>query len=836
MWYMISVGGCGGMLYMTHNKYVKDLDGYLWNSYDEYKKGELNKGYNSISREKMLGLEPLFKGIKIDADEEDAKGEKFTAHVDKKIESYSVLERRERQKQKPYECDYYIYRGIPSELGKKVAMALGEDFIEKSGFAHSPELQMICLAINKIRDYIMDNIDKLPEIGVAKEGDGVLFLAGLGGGTGTGIIETIAKEIFGHRPIPSLALVVLSGKEDTSGQRPYCRRCFNLIWALNNLLTSKALDGVILVDNNVLNVNENIESEMAKIDSKEKGSDEKAKERKEWKKRHVIDQYIIKRIFPLFKISGSKAGIPNILSHFKDRLEEDLDFTPVLIPCYSRGKGSIEELIEEAINNGKLAECDPESADKIYAFIRNTTKGEVKEEELKKIFPEDKVEIFDVDSMGMNEDEVLVLLRNPDVNEILKERIEIAEDFAKLIREVGDKSGGEIKKARSIKVGEEGIRDLLQKLGEYGEGEKGIFERRERISYGELILDSAKEFLFPENEEKPYKYMKRLIDGFIEEIKNIKEREAKRIKPVFNSLIEFEGIEMYLFSIDAKASEELDLFFKKIPSGVEGLKELWDKKPLEKLKTIFEREGFPLSENPEINGDGWGELVIKDGGEKFIVRKEDGGLNVYSPEAEKERGIIKRAEIEKIIEEKIKSFKVDAIITETGQMGSMVSKPTPSGEFDSMLKDSEELKELNDKAEFLRKTIPPKDIEELREKVESLSSRSETLEAGEKLSTLYWLKQMTEINSISKDIEELKKIKEKVEPLGKTIPSKDFKKLKERVESLSSRSEPRHVEVSKLTPSEDINLRLKNIEEELKTVESLEEKKIGELSVEEEII
>ncbi len=155
-------------------------------------------------------------------------------------------------------------------------------------------------------------------------------------------------------------------------------------------------------------------------------------------------------------------------------------------------------------------------------------------------------------------------------------------------------------------------------------------------------------------------------------------------------------------------------------------------------------------------------------------------------------------------------------------------------------------------------------LEELRAKVNSLSNRSETLEAGEKLSTLYWLKQMTEINSISKDIEELRTLKEKVEPLGKPLPSENIEELRKKVESLSSKSEtleageklgilnklkqivktkPRRVEVSKPALSEDkISSILKDSEESKKlkdkeeSLPSEEKKEIGGRIIEEEII
>lgn len=67
-------------------------------------------------------------------------------------------------------------------------------------------------------------------------------------------------------------------------------------------------------------------------------------------------------------------------------------------------------------------------------------------------------------------------------------------------------------------------------------------------------------------------------------------------------------------------------------------------------------------------------------------------------------------------------------------------------------------------------------LEELRAKVNSLSSRSETLEAGEKLGIINRLKQMV-------------KIKSRRDEVSKQISPKDIEELKEKVESLEKKKE-----------------------------------------------
>jgi len=558
MWYIISVGGCGGMLYMMHLKYIKDLlgDRLWWRSYGK-EEDKFEYYYDRRLGEAMDTLKPLFRGIKIDAEE----GEEF---FDKEIKCYHS--RGGENGQMPYYCHYIIYNKVPISLGNKVKEKLDIDLIEDPGFQHHPERQMICLAVKEVREYIMGNIDKELENDGGKAAAGIFFLVGFGGGTGTGIIEVIVKEIFGAGRPPAFALTVLSGKNDVKIQDPYCRRCFNLICALNNLLACGVLDGVILVDNNTLN--------------KKFGNKEVTK----------IDQHIVSSIFSLFKVKSPTPESPSLYLRrtLKDDLKEKYgsEFTPIFIPCYCRGKGKIEELLKEAINNGKLAKCDnPKSADGMYIFIRNsegrTIKKERLKEELRRKFEVQEVEIITVDPIvGINENEILVFLRNPDVSDILSDRIENAKAFAELIQKIDEKLGGDLDiKNDDIKNDPE-IKNLIQKLKESGgEEDKKILERmNEGKPYEQIIFDSAKDFLFPRGGKHPYPYMKKFIYKFVEEVKKIQVRKL----PIFNSMIEFEEIKLEQPQGQNLQPEDLkgiflkmlndDIFVKKIKDKIERVK------------------------------------------------------------------------------------------------------------------------------------------------------------------------------------------------------------------------------------------------------------------------
>ena len=838
--YKIGVGGCGKALYKTCLEDIKKRFPHLSESNESLWKPE------KPLWEERKKWDSIFKGIGVDADPSPPIGpHRFGLDNPEDIA-------------KDYEGRFYRYSGVPEELSERMRSNIGYSIGETppAGYVRCPETELTAFALDYVIKAVFSGMFKeiTPHLQQCKS---ILFFVGLGGGTGTGIINPTSKYWQAeHTDFPTFALGVLGGEKiegkiDHQGVT-YYRRDFNTIWALSDLLTGGKVHGVILVDNDRICEIEGIKEEIEK--NSEYGE-----------KMEKVDEYIIKSIFPMLDRNQDITEVA-----LRDDFMSE-NFTPILVPCYWTGKGKIEDIIKKAIDDGKLAECDINKADRAYVFVRgicnnrdiinyfknlNNMNIEIREND-----------IWIAPNVGgrYREKEVLILLRNPDVEKMLKDRIRNAINFIELIQD----SNNEIEDKEI----------------------EGIVREQAK---GYLHINPPLQFT-----EEARKANIKFVEDFEKELKNAIERIERGERQIFKENVKIRF--GYLFSMDAELEDDLN-------NGAIS----------EELSNTFANSGFPLSGNVTIikNDDEW---EIADEEKEFVVRKEEGKLNVYrSLEIGQEREIRKRIEQ---IEEKIKSFKVDAIITETGQMGSVVSTSTPSEEFDSMLKVSEELKELKDNVESLRETIPSEDIEELKEKVKSLSnrsealdaekeqgittrlkemlkikprevskpslpedkinsilkdvedlkklknkvkflsSRSETLEAGEKLSTLYWLKQMTEINLILKDIEELKKLKDKVEPLGKPLPSKDIEELREKVESLSSRSEtleagekqgslnwlkqmvkikPRRVEVSKLTPSEEkINSISKDFEELKKKTESLpseEKKEIGGRIIEEEII
>jgi hypothetical protein len=130
-----------------------------------------------------------------------------------------------------------------------------KDILDSEGFDHHPELQMLPLSIKEVRDEVYDVISTKADEGEDKIGSrGNFFFVGLGGGTGTGVISPLAEQ-FGKGSRGYFTLGILGGKDDNkylSSQQPWFRRCFNILLALNDLIATANLDGILLVDNEIL--------------------------------------------------------------------------------------------------------------------------------------------------------------------------------------------------------------------------------------------------------------------------------------------------------------------------------------------------------------------------------------------------------------------------------------------------------------------------------------------------------------------------------------------------------------------------------------------------------
>jgi hypothetical protein len=96
----------------------------------------------------------------------------------------------------------------------------------------------------------------------------------------------------------------------------------------------------------------------------------------------------------------------------------------------------------------------------------------------------------------------------------------------------------------------------------------------------------------------------------------------------------FNGAEFKQLASFNRAQIEESAFFKPaylFSTAVECKDDLNNGIISEKLKNIFKTEGFSISQNSMVtkdNGDNW---VITDGGKNYIVKKEDGKLNIYNP-------------------------------------------------------------------------------------------------------------------------------------------------------------------------------------------------------------
>ena len=594
----IGVGGCGGHLYKTFLDYANELVGPVL-------KYELSGtwGYEKelVSREREW--KSLFVGLWVDLDLDDPQEKGLKA-----------IEERDRNEDY-YDGYYYMYGNkgkdkLSEELEEKMIRSIGYTMVDP-GFIHRPELQMISFAVPGVGEHICKEMYKKIE---DVEFDSLFFFVGLGGGTGTGVISNITNyiRIESKKTFPSFVLGALTGKNDgriMRTQASFYRRSFNAIWALSDLLAGKKVDCVILADNDKIAAIEEVEKELEKIETveskgsvlnrgvvksripllgklkKEEGDNDKISEIEEVKKNmgkpeneekkgDLLNRHIIRSIFPL--LGRNEFGTIDE-SEWQREMAALSDFKPILIPCFWHGKLKLDELIENALERGKLADCDHETADAAYVI----TKG----------FEDDRKKIEGIVREGLGaagvtvkglkvwrtrktggdhkDKEILILLKNPGIQELLPERIAAAITFIELIQNNSDEVA--IKRVR------EATSKFLK--GQYLE------------DYVQRVRDEAYEFLHIGD---PFKFTeeaiagkRRFIDDFKKELIEVKKRIENGEQEIFKENVKIEL--SYIFYIDDKLAEDLN-------SGVIS----------DELKTIFKGKGFPL-ENAKLirRGDGW---------------------------------------------------------------------------------------------------------------------------------------------------------------------------------------------------------------------------------------
>jgi hypothetical protein len=236
---------------------------------------------------------------------------------------------------------------------------------------------MLPLSIKEVRDEVYKKIveyigSKGKEL-LHKAVWGNFFFVGLGGGTGTGVISPLAER-FGKGSYGYFTLALLGGKQDKDklqSQQPWFRRCFNMLLALNDLIKTAELDAIILVDNNII-IDAFIGKDLKGVALREE-----------------IDKKIIKELYPAFGLTALENEDMGLdWSQLKDPILSKLKKRPpVIVPCYDSGDGNLSDLIDTALESGKLAPCNNhESAEKVFVYARWIEDEKALRKNLKKKF------------------------------------------------------------------------------------------------------------------------------------------------------------------------------------------------------------------------------------------------------------------------------------------------------------------------------------------------------------------------------------------------------------------------------------------------------------------
>ena len=279
----------------------------------------------------------------------------------------------------------YAYNQDITETRDLIVDQYGHAIIESQGFNHQPELQMLPFSIHEVRNEVYSNIkNKISKDNLLQEASGgYLFFVGLGGGTGTGVISPLAER-FGKGSFGYFTLGVLGGvgdNEKLGSQQPWFRRCFNMLLALNDLLVTAELDGIILLDNDVI------------IPAIEKEKKFRQSDRLPLMER--IDRKIIEELYPAFGITALENK-ENELDWAQLKgpigLKELKRKPPVFVPCYASGDGNLEDLIDVALKeDNRWANCECEDngesiVEKVFVYTRCIEDEEAVRQKLAKIF------------------------------------------------------------------------------------------------------------------------------------------------------------------------------------------------------------------------------------------------------------------------------------------------------------------------------------------------------------------------------------------------------------------------------------------------------------------
>jgi hypothetical protein len=342
--------------------------------------------------------------------------------------------------------------------------------------------------------------------------DSILFLASLGGGTGTGFINPITEYVrAANRGFPIFAIGVLTETGSDERGATEGKKFLGAAIAMYDLLTKEAgtgIDGLILVDNQIMS--EKHKKNYPAMDSEIYNAF-----------KPLLDQ----RNYPGYSSAEDSLAIRGVIGGLdgemnsqggKNEYSKNISnetFPPVLVPCYCilpDSEGDLKALVDGALgekerifplgNDGRLFPCDPSKAERAIVFVRGFFKSEdiMTAVRNRTGLPESKIMIYRKLGDSKNND-ILILLRNPyggapneqerpgtmewKLHGIIKGAIDyIIEQNRADILDTQDYTERTKESLATYFWGENGLRDELKNcLDRLERGEKPIFLRPLRI-------------------------------------------------------------------------------------------------------------------------------------------------------------------------------------------------------------------------------------------------------------------------------------------------------------------------------------------------------------------
>lgn len=250
--------------------------------------------------------------------------------------------------------------------------------------------------------------DEANKNGQQKLCDSILFIASLGGGTGTGFINPITSSVRAEElKFPIFALGILTEKGTDRKNTEEGQRDLGAVIAMYDLLTKEAgkgIDGLIVMDNQILI--DKFGDNFAAIDSSI----------------HMfMKPFIDVRDYPGAEQQDEVLGIQRVFLGTTDDKSNLSNgdrqlFPPILIPCYYSKKGSTEEvLVNNALSKvGRLFNCDPTKAERALVFARGFLSSSKIVDAVSEYTGISSGEIIVYRKIGIgNSNDILILLRNP---------------------------------------------------------------------------------------------------------------------------------------------------------------------------------------------------------------------------------------------------------------------------------------------------------------------------------------------------------------------------------------------------------------------------------------